>query len=74
MSTDIVIRPATGLAPGPGFDIVPAIVADERAAYRFLEFFTANIRNRNTRKAYYRNAIQFFEWTDARRTNSSTRK
>ena len=28
--------------------------AGERAARRFLEFFAATIRNRNTREAYYR--------------------
>ena len=33
--------------------IVPAIIADvgEHAARRFLEFFTVNIRNKNTRDA-----------------------
>jgi hypothetical protein len=33
---------------------VPAIIADagDGAAKRFLEFFTANIRNPNTRAAY----------------------
>lgn len=29
-------------------------VAGDRAAYRFLEFFTAQIRNSNTRRAYAR--------------------
>ena len=35
---------------------VPAIIADagERASMRFIEFFTANIRNPNTRRAYGR--------------------
>lgn len=37
----------------------------EKAAYAFLEFFTARIRNQKTRKAYYRNALHFFRWTDA---------
>jgi len=34
---------------------IPAIVADlgDNAVKRFLEFFTANIRNRNTRAAYH---------------------
>jgi len=31
---------------------------------RFVEFFTANIRNPNTRKAYYRAACEFFDWCD----------
>jgi hypothetical protein len=33
---------------------LPALIANagERAAWRFLEFFTVNIRNKNTRAAY----------------------
>ncbi|WP_025992920.1 tyrosine-type recombinase/integrase [Pseudomonas viridiflava] len=40
---------------------VPALVshAGERAGMRFLEFFTANIRNPNTRRAYARAANEF---------------
>lgn len=47
-----------------GLDRLPAIVADagERAGRRFIEFFTANIRNRNTRLAYARAVAQFFDW------------
>jgi integrase/recombinase XerD len=46
--------------------VVPAIVADagDRAARRFLEFFAATIRNKNTRMAYYRAACRFFAWCD----------
>jgi site-specific recombinase XerD len=42
----------------------PAIIAasGERASYRFLEFFTANIRNLHTRRAYARAAVEFFDW------------
>src|SRR6478672_968172 len=45
---------------------VPAAIADagERAARRFLEFFTATIRNKNTRLAYYRAACNFFAWLE----------
>jgi hypothetical protein len=37
-----------------GFAGVPAIIsaAGERASFRFVEFFTANIRNKNTRLSY----------------------
>jgi hypothetical protein len=37
-------------------DRTPALVAaaGERASYRFFEFFTAQIRNPNTRRAYVR--------------------
>ena len=37
----------------------------ERGTQRFLEFFTANIRNPNTRKAYMRAAVDFMEWCAA---------
>ncbi len=47
---------------------VPAILKDAgpRATKRFLEFFAANIRNRNTREAYYRALVDFFAWCDDR--------
>jgi hypothetical protein len=45
---------------------VPAIVADagDQAVRRFLEFFAATIRNKNTRMAYYRAVCRFFTWCD----------
>lgn len=45
---------------------VPAVIAGagDRASYRFLEYFTATIRNPNTRQAYYRAVKQFFDWCD----------
>jgi site-specific recombinase XerD len=46
----------------------PALVTalGERASFRFLEFFTANIRNPHTRRAYARAAAEFFDWLEAR--------
>ncbi len=46
----------------------PALVAASgaRASYRFLEFFTAQIRNPHTRRAYARAATEFFDWLEAR--------
>lgn len=43
---------------------VPVLIsqAGERAGMRFLEFFTANIRNPNTRRAYARAADEFLTW------------
>jgi hypothetical protein len=38
--------------------------AGDRAALRFLEFFTGNIRNRNTRAAYARAAGDFPRWCE----------
>jgi site-specific recombinase XerD len=40
--------------------------AGERASHRFIEFFTANIRNKNTRMAYARAVAPFFSWCDER--------
>jgi hypothetical protein len=37
---------------------------EPKASERFWEFFTANIRNRNTRRAYYRAACRFSEWCE----------
>ncbi len=49
-------------------DRTPALVAaaGARASYRFFEFFTAQIRNPNTRRAYARGAKEFFDWFEAR--------
>jgi site-specific recombinase XerD len=48
---------------------VPAVIAarGHHARRRFVEFFTANIRNSNTRKAYYRAASGFFDWCEQAR-------
>ena len=48
---------------------VPAVIADagDGAARRFIEFFAASIRNRNTRMAYYRAACSFFAWVERHR-------
>lgn len=47
---------------------LPAIVTTtgERAAIRFLDFFTSNIRNPNTRKAYARGLGEFLAWCEVR--------
>ncbi|MGH9342136.1 MAG: tyrosine-type recombinase/integrase [Terriglobia bacterium] len=54
-----------------GFESLPAAIrrAGEPAGWRFIEFFTANIRNRNTRAAYAKAATQFFEWCEKRGTH-----
>jgi site-specific recombinase XerD len=47
---------------------VPAFIAagGERAGFAFIDFFTAQIRNRNTRAAYPLAVRTFFSWCDAR--------
>lgn len=53
----------------PGTDLgLPAVFApDPAAAKRFVEFFTANIRNPNTRKAYARAVSDFASWWEENR-------
>lgn len=48
---------------------LPAIIAaaGEKASRRFLEFFTAEIRNTNTRRAYARAVSRFLAWCETRR-------
>jgi site-specific recombinase XerD len=48
--------------------LVPPIIAalGQRAALRFIDFFTAHIRNGNTRVAYAVAVRSFFGWLDAR--------
>jgi len=45
---------------------LPAIITDvgEKAWYRFVEFFTAEIRNKNTRSAYSIAIKKFFTWCE----------
>ena len=47
----------------------PPIILDagENATRRFVEFFTANIRNPNTRAAYAQAVSQFLSWCESRR-------
>jgi len=54
--------------PG-GVFLLPAVIQDagDQASRRFVEFFTANIRNPNTRQAYARAARDFFAWCDDHR-------
>ena len=49
--------------------IVPALIADvgDDASWRYVEFFTANIRNRNTRRAYFVAVSQFSKWCDQKK-------
>src|SRR5436309_3263511 len=51
-----------------GFEQLPAMIvrAGEQASWRFIEFFTANIRNKNTRQAYARAVRDFFRWCESR--------
>ena len=54
---------------GVGFGLAPVVIvnAGNRAEEKFVEFFTAGIRNRNTRQAYLRAVRQFFAWIEENR-------
>lgn len=56
----------TALEIGQGTFSLPATIAraGNRAERRFIEFFTANIRNPNTRRAYLRAVLHFFDWCE----------
>src|SRR6201996_5506928 len=65
-----VIAPAQpgALTPLPDGQLIPTLIADagEAAAWRYIDFFTANIRNPNTRRAYARACSRFFAWCEER--------
>lgn len=67
MTTDLVLAPQN-LPPVFASRPFPTVIlqAGPDASRRFVEFFTANIRNPNTRAAYARAVGQFIEWCEAR--------
>ena len=60
MGNAIVVPETGALIP------LQVAAAGETAARRFIEFFTANIRNRNTRQAYALAVSNFFRWCERR--------
>ncbi len=65
------LRPYSESAPGAltlAHDRWPSLIVAKgpRAEERFLEFFTAQIRNKNTREAYFRAVSRFFAWCQER--------
>src|ERR1017187_9358891 len=67
MNGGLVVKRDQELTTG-GLAAVPAVVmaAGKKAGLRFIEFFTANIRNANTRRAYHRACCDFFRWCESR--------
>ena len=60
-------KPGT-LTKLPAGKLIPSLIADagEKAAWRYVDFLTANIRNPNTRRAYARACVGFFAWCEER--------
>jgi site-specific recombinase XerC len=65
----VVLGESSVVKHGAGAAVVPAAIAaaGEQASWRYLEFFTANIRNPHTRRAYARACSRFFAWCARRR-------
>src|SRR6516162_9794743 len=66
-----IIEPvALPAAPTPaGTYIIPVLITaagGDQAAWRYVEFFTANINNDHTRRAYARACSRFFAWCENR--------
>ena len=61
MTGDLVTRKSGVLKTADGTSRMPALIvrAGGHAEKRFLEFFAAQIRNRNTREAYLRAVRDF---------------
>jgi site-specific recombinase XerD len=62
------------LASLPAGAVLPSLIADagDQAAWRYIDFFTANIRNPNTRRAYARACNRFFAWCEEHGQTLST--
>jgi hypothetical protein len=54
----IILKPSGPALPAP------VVSAGPKASRSFVEFFTANIRNKNTREAYRRNITAFLAWCE----------
>jgi site-specific recombinase XerD len=73
-STSLTVIQPTAVATPTETCLVPALIADlgDQAGWRYVEFFTANIRNSHTRRAYARACGQFFGWCEQRGLTLST--
>src|SRR5215510_9970223 len=67
MGTQLIPTPATPLQTIET-TLVPTLFAGagEQTRYRFIEYFTARIRNPNTRQAYFRAVNRFSQWCTLR--------
>jgi integrase len=65
-----IILPAASAVtiPMPDMLLVPALIADagDAASWRYIDYFTSNIRNPNTRRASARACFTFFAWCEER--------
>ncbi len=65
MAGELTVSPALSVVRTPTLAIPVQIQSTgSAAAERFVEFFIATIRNANTRRAYHRAVMRFFDWCD----------
>lgn len=62
---DVVLKEPRTLA-GLAVKAPAVFLRDDKSGERFFGFFTAHIRNRNTRRAYYKAACRFSDWCEGR--------
>jgi site-specific recombinase XerD len=62
----IIPQAKSALTPLPAAHLIPTLIAaaGDDASWRYVDFFTSNIRNPNTRRAYARACHQFFAWCE----------
>ncbi|MBX9581361.1 MAG: site-specific integrase, partial [Gemmataceae bacterium] len=67
MGEELTVRKTNAVSEPPRGDRLPAAIvrAGPRAGEKFVEFFTAAVRNENTRAAYLRAVRAFFRWAEA---------
>jgi site-specific recombinase XerD len=66
LSTAIIAYKEPPSLAGLAANLPAVFLRSEKARDRFYGFFTANIRNKNTRRAYYKAACRFSEWCEGR--------
>ena len=54
------------LTPCPDGQLIPLLIANasDQAAWRYIDFFTANIRNSSIRRVFARACSQFVVWCE----------
>jgi hypothetical protein len=66
--------PKPGLVEAGIAHAMPSLIAaaGDQASWRYIDFFTANIRNPNTRRAYVRACETFLAWCEQHRRTLAT--
>jgi site-specific recombinase XerD len=66
MTTEIIPFKEPRALAGLAARLPAVFLPNEKASERFFGLFTAHIRNRNTRRAYYNAACRFADWCEGR--------